>query len=428
MDAAHEAELDSSIERLIKSEPEAVADPFPLYRRLLELPGPYQWGPTLVVSHFDAVKQIASDAVTFSNAAYSVGSRADSIKAGLGEKERVAFDEVSEFEAMYISRSDGEQHARMRDIAHRAFTPRKMAALEDRIQRFTDDLLRQTAESEDGDFVAGLSGRLPIMAINSLLDVPLEDIDLIKGWTARIGKNRGGAVIADLMDAHAALAEFRDYVGEIVAHHRQHPDSTDLVSALMGAAGEDRLSEKELLATMVVLLFGGSDTTTALLGNGLYSMLREPQQWGYLAADPEGRVEVAAEELARFVSPVQTTWRVTTAPTEIAGVEVDTGSTVLVMVGAANRDRSRFEEPEELRLDRAPNGHIAYFFGKHFCLGASLARLEARTVMRTVAGRFPETRLRSPEFEAVWQGNIQFRSIASLPVDFGTEATRKVAA
>jgi len=413
-----DSSLDERLRRTIESEPAAVADPYPLYHDLLALPAPYQWGPTLVVSRFEDIRQIALDSVTFSNRAYSVGSRAEAIRAGLDDDQRVAFDEVAAFESLYISRSDGEQHARLRGIAHRAFTPRKMADLQALIQSYIDELLEAMAAEGQRDFVAGFSSRLPIMAICSLLNVPLTDIDQIKGWSARIGKNRGGAVVADLLDAHAALMEFRGYVAEIVAHHRRHPDTTDLVSALMGAADDHQLTEDELLATMVVLLFGGSDTTTALLGNGLHTLLTHRDQWRLLAVDPEGRVDATVEELARYVSPIQTTWRVTTESVELGGISVPAGATILLLVGASNRDPEQFEDPDTFDVERDAKRHLAFFLGSHFCLGASLARLEARATFRTLAERFPDLAARDARAGHRWRGNIQFRTIAELEVDF----------
>ena len=319
-------DLDEKISRLIESEPASVTEPYPLYRTLLSDSPVYEWGPTVVVSDYDSVKATLRDSDGFSNAALASGSRAQSILDGLSADDATIFHEVSEFESMYISRSDGDQHERLRDIAHRAFTPRKMAELEEMSQQFTDLLLERALETGEEDLVVSIFSRLPAMMINSLLNVPLEDIDLIKGWTARIGKNRGGAVLADLRDAHAALEEFRGYVAEIADHHRRNPEATNLVSALMGASHEDRLTGDELLATMVVLLFAGTDTTTALLGNGLHAMLSERDQWDLLSAEPEERMAGAIEELLRFVRPIQTTWRVTKngiSPVMIAGNVVD---------------------------------------------------------------------------------------------------------
>ena len=197
-------DLDIRLTRLIESNPAAVSDPYPLYGDLLEHAPVYQWGPTVVVSRFDDVKAILRDSVAFSNQALGVGSRARAILERFSESEARAFHEITAFESMYISRADGEFHERLRDIAHRAFAPRKMAQLDQLTQQYTDGLIYGMVESGETDFLRSFASRLPTMMINSLLNVPLEDVDLIKGWTGRIGKNRGGAVIADMLDAHVA--------------------------------------------------------------------------------------------------------------------------------------------------------------------------------------------------------------------------------
>jgi cytochrome P450 len=273
------------------------------------------------------------------------------------------------------------------------------------------------------DFVEGLASLLPTMMILSLLNVPLEDVDLINGWTARIGKNRGGQVTADMLDAHAALAEFRTYVADIVSHHRRSDDATTLVSALMGAAEDDRLGADELLATMIVLIFGGSDTTTALLANGLHALLARPDQWQLLRRADDDQIGTAVEELMRFLSPVQTTWRVTTQPTTVGDVQLPENHTVLLAIGAANRDASIFPDPDRLDLARTPNHHLAFGFGTHFCIGAALARMEAATVFASLARRFPELTPRKALDEVAWRGNVQFRTVASLDVELGVEVS-----
>ncbi len=413
-------DLDAELTRLIQSDPDAVGNPYPLYHELLERARVHQWGPTVVLSSFADVKATVRNTTAFSNRALSVGSRADAILAGLSPSEAAIFREISAFESMYISRADGELHARLRAIAHRAFTPRKMAELDRLTAQYTDELLERFLESGETDMVRGLFSRLPAMMIMSLLNVPLTDLDLIKGWTARIGKNRGGAVVADMLDAHAALGEFREYVGEIVEHHKRDPAATNLVSALMGASGDARLSADELLATMVVLLFAGTDTTTALLGNGLHALLSERDQWELLCGDPDQYLSAGIEELLRFITPVQTTWRLTTGPVTIDETDVEGGSTALLLLGAANRDPRAFEDPDRLDITRSPNQHLALGFGPHFCIGSSLARLETRTMLGALALRFPDMQLRD-NAPAAFGGNIQFRTISSLHVDLGAD-------
>ena len=412
--------LDARLTSLIESDVDSVTNPFGLYDDLLANAPVYPWGPTVVVSSYEAVKTIARESDAYSNRGYSIGSRAEAIRESLSDEEKLAFDEVSEFEALYVSRMDGAEHARLRGIAQRAFRPRKMAALGDTVQGYIDRLIDDMRKTGSADFVDGLGAKLPTMMICSLLDIPLEDVPLIRGWAARIGKNRGGAVTADLMDAHAALREFREYVSRIVDEHyaEDAAASGDLVTALQGAEKDAQIEHIELLATIVVLLFGGSDTTTALLGNGLHSLLSNRDQWELLASDPEKHIFGTVEELARYVSPVQTTWRVTTEETELQGVTIPAYNTVLLMVGASNRDPEVFDNPNALDITREVNDHMAFLAGSHFCIGSALARLEATAVFKTLATRFPDLSLASSE-PARFVGNIQFRTIEKLDLDWG---------
>jgi cytochrome P450 len=421
-DASTIAPLDHELQALIESRPEAIVNPWPLYRRLLEEAPVYEFGPSTILSRHADVRAASRDAVGFSNKAYSVGSRAQAVRSRLSESEATVFDEVAEFEAMYISRSDGDQHERLRDIAHRAFAPRRIAELSSNIQGYTDDLLDEMIREGNDDLVTALSVRLPVMVICSLLDVPQSDVPFIKALSGRIGKNRGGTVTADLIDAHAALAEFRDYVSEIVEHHQRGSVHTELVEALMGAEHGDRLTKEELLAMIVVLLFAGSDTTSALIANGMYDLLVREPQWKLLCSD-QARVPSAVEELMRYTSPVQFTWRVTTGDIKVNDVEIDAGRTVILLIAAANRDGDLFDRPDELDITREPNHHIGFLFGPHFCLGASLARLEAQTVFGTLSRRFPDMQLK--EFgDLPWRGNAMFRNLARLPVELGRDRGR----
>jgi cytochrome P450 len=258
------------------------------------------------------------------------------------------------------------------------------------------------------------------MVICTLLNVPLSDAPTIKAWSGRIGKNRGGVVVADLLDAHAAMSDFRAYVQETLDNNRRHPDSTDLVAAFMGAEGEARLSAEQLAAQFVVLLFAGSDTTNALLANGLLALAERPDAWRALCADP-GLVKPAVDELLRWVSPVQFLWRVTTAPMVFGGVEIPADTTVMPVIAAANRDPRAFADPEAVDLGRDAGAHITFGYGPHFCLGNALARMEAEIFFSTVARRFPKLELAADPSELEWHGNAMFRTVKRLPVALGRD-------
>ncbi len=427
MSVIETAPLDQRLTALVESRPEAIVDPYPLYHELLETSPVHRLGPTVVLSRYDDVKLAIREVKRMSSQAYRVGSRATEIRSRLGEDQARAFDEIAAFEAMYISRADGGVHQELRDIAMRPFGPRRIVELRATIVRYLDELLAEAVAdgAEVVDLVSTVMMKLPVMVICTLLNVPLGDAPTIKAWSGRIGKNRGGVVASDLMDAHAAMRDFRGYVQEIVDHHRRAPGSTDLVAAFMGAEGEARLTAEQLAAQFVVLLFAGSDTTNALMANGLLALAQRPDQWRAICAEP-ALVEPAVEELLRWVSPVQFLWRVTTAPMEFGGVELDAGTTVMPIVAAANRDPRVFSDPDALdvrRRDLEP--HITFGYGPHFCLGNALARMESEIFFSTIARRFPDLEMTVDPSELEWYGNAMFRTIRALPLALGRDRGRR---
>lgn len=425
MSVVDKASLDDRLTALIESRPEAIADPYPLYHDLLEESPVHQVGPTVVVSRHADVKLAVREFKRMSSQAYRVGSRAKEIRSRLGEDEVRAFDEVSAFEAMYISRADGDVHQQLRDIAMRPFGPRRIVEMRPTIVGYLDRLLEEALEAGTDvvDLVPTVMMRLPVMVICTLLNVPLDDAPTIKAWSSRIGKNRGGVVVPDLIDAHAAMSDFRAYVQEILDHNRRHPDRTDLVAAFMGAEGEARLTAEELTAQFVVLLFAGSDTTNALMANGLLALAERPDQWRALCEAP-GLVTGAIEELLRWVSPVQFLWRVTTAPMVFSGVEVPADTTVMPIIAAANRDPRVFEDADAVDIRRDAGAHITFGYGPHFCLGNALARMESEVFFSTMARRFPDLQLAVDPSELEWYGNAMFRTVRHLPIALGRDRGR----
>jgi cytochrome P450 len=408
--------LEERWRRLIGSDPEAMAESFALFAELREAAPVHDFGTMALVTRHADVKPLIRDGVRFSNASRRLGSWAEENRARLSESAHGAFDAVTAFEAMYVSRTDGDVHTRLRRIAHRAFTPRRIAELEQRTREYVDAMLTAMAEKEEPDLMV-LAYRLPLMLIADLLGVPQEDRELIHEWSAKIGRNRGGVEEGPLLEAHEAMQEFRAYVDEMLAAHRREPDPGDLVSALVGAEQEERLSTAELAAMFVVLLFAGHETTTNLIGIGIRGLLEQRDQWEALCADPS-RSPAATEELLRWVTPVQFGNRLPLVDVEIAGETIPAGKTVITLHGAANRDPRVFDDPDTIDIGRANAGqHVALGFGPHFCLGASLARLEGRIAFEQLAARYPRMELAGGEPH--WIGNASLRRLRELPVRLG---------
>ena len=421
-------QLDAQLSALIDSYPDAIKNPFALYQFMLSLGEPYRLGDTVVVSRMDDVRKILWDHKTYSSRAHVVGSRPEAFRARLRPHEQRAFDELSAFELLMVSRTDGEQHERLKAIVQRAFKPQAIATLEGLVDVYTRQLFDEMVASGATDITAAVTRSLPVMMICSLMNVPYAEAPLIQGWSSRIGKNRAQGVVEDMMDAHDALMEFRDYVREKIEQLRLDPQATNLVSTLMGASDEERLSEDELVAMVLILLFAGADTTKALLGNGTHVFLSNPDQWRLFAADPHGMIGTATDELIRYISPIQTLWRVTTAPVRIRDMELEAGTTILLLTAAANRDPAVFEDPDRFDIAREDSRrNVSFGFGTHFCLGTHLAQMECRAYFSELARRFPDIKLAQHPDSVTFGGNIQFRTVTALEVALGRERSREPA-
>jgi cytochrome P450 len=413
------APLDERLTLLLDSNPEAMRDPFPLWRELRETAPVHRHRDVVLVSSYAEVKRQLRDHVGLSSRAGIEGSLFAANRSRLDDRQRRAQSEIAEFEALYLSRSDGEQHTRLRTIAHRAFTPRRIADMRAMLTRCTDDLLAGVATDEPIDLRATLAYPLPMLAICGMLGVPDGERAMIHEWSGRLGRNRGGDDPQAVMAAWDAMGQFRRYVEEILVPLRRSEPSSDLVSALLEAEQGERLTDRELTAMFVVLLFAGHETTTNLIATGLRELLLHPQQWERLRADPS-LILAAVEELLRWVSPVQWTARVAATDLRIGELDVSRGEAVFLVVAAANRDPEEFHDPERLDVGRADSkAHLSLGFGAHFCLGNALARLEAAIALTTIATRFPDIRLAGEP--AGWEGNTMLRRLSDLPVVLGAE-------
>jgi cytochrome P450 len=256
-----------------------------------------------------------------------------------------------------------------------------------------------------------------------MLGVPAADRARIHEWSGAIGRSRGVVDPAALIDAARALAEFGDYVGELAAGLRGADARSGIVAALLDAEAEEQMSQDELTSTFVFLLFAGHETTTNLIATGLLDLLRHPEQWRRLRADPDAVGPTAVEELLRFSAPVQIIQRVAARDVEYGGVRIPAGRHVIGLLASANRDPGAFARPDDLDVEReGSRGHLDFGFGPHFCLGASLARLEGQVALTTLARRYPDMELAVAPDELTWGGNAMLRSVATLPVHLGAPA------
>jgi cytochrome P450 len=400
---------------LMTSQPEALADPWPVWQELRETAPVVELGAVFVATSYREVKNMLRDDARFSSSSPLQGTLGESLRAGMTQEQQEAFRELADFNALTIVSVDDDVHERLRRNAHRAFTPRRIAELEDATVQYVDQVVAELAEQDVCDLME-LAYRVPLMIIGDLLGVPKADQEAIKDWSNVWFE---GLFSGDerLFRSLEAQRSFLAYVEGMIDEHRRAPSSTGLVAALMGAEQDDQLTPEELAAMFFILLFAGHETTTNLIGTGMLELLRHREQWQAVCDDP-GLVPAATEELFRYITPVQWLDRHAREDVEVGGTSIPAGATILLVLAGANRDPDVFADPDSLDI-RRPDAkeHIALGFGRHFCLGASLARLEGTIAFRTLATRFPDAELVADDVE--WRGAAQLRGLKELPVRLG---------
>jgi cytochrome P450 len=314
----------------------------------------------------------------------------------------------------HMLNKDGEDHRRLRRLVTRAFTPRMVEQLRPRIQEIADELIDAVDSRGEMDLVDEFAFPLPITVIAELLGIPVADRDRFRRWTNAIVTP--ALTPEDMAQFSASADEFVAYLRELFARRRSTPGD-DLISALLQVEeGGDTLSEEELFSMVVLLVIAGHETTVSLIGNAVLALLLHPDQREALESDPT-RMSHAIEELLRYDGPVERTlsrWAATDV--ELGGETIRRGEGVIVILGSADRDPSRFPDPDTLDFAREDVKHLAFGRGSHYCLGAPLARLEAEVALRTLLRRLPGLRLAMSVEELYWRPVPLFRSLASLQV------------
>jgi cytochrome P450 len=354
-------------------------DAHPLYRN--------EQRGTWAVSRYADVRDVAADPATFS-------SEGTSISIGLQPM---------------IQQMDPPRHHALRNLLWKAFSPKRVAAMEPRVREITSGLLDGFAPRGACDLLHDFAAQLPSLVIGELIGIPAERRERFLEWTSALitanpGRNWDGNPFAEIYREFGELLELRR------AERRD-----DLMSALIDAELEgERLSEQDLLGFCFLLVVGGNDTTTNLLANGAVLLARHPGQRAELARDPE-MLPQAVEEILRIEGPTQALPRIATRDVEMHGETIRAGEEISLVWGAANLDERRFDEPERFDIHRPDNRHLALGHGVHFCMGAHLARLEGRVAFEELLARFPEYELTT---EPRWLASPWARAYASVPIAF----------
>jgi cytochrome P450 len=309
---------------------------------------------------------------------------------------------------------DPPAHTRMRNLVNKAFTPRVVERIRPHIQEIVDELLDNLPEPGRLDVVADVAIPLPVIVIAETLGVPAADRQRFKAWSADIANTLAGPFQPlDIMQrAQKSTIELAEYFAEQIKERRRAPRE-DLLSALVSAEEQgDLLSEDELLATCVLLLVAGNETTTNLIGTGMLALMQNPDQLALLQNDP-GLIGPAVEEMLRYDGPAQMTSRIATERLTLRGQQIEEGQVLLCILGAANHDPEQFPEPDRFDITRPANRHLAFGYGIHYCLGAPLALAEAEVSIQTLLRRLPQPELAG---EPQWGASFILRGLKSLPI------------
>jgi hypothetical protein len=397
--------------------PSVIADPYPVFRQLRE-EEPLHRSQALggaVLTRYTDVKaclndpRLSSDRIT-----PFVRHRPDRAHAA----ELQALGRMLGLWAVF---TDPPKHTQLRGLMNTAFTTRAVERLRPRIEALVAELIDQVRDLGHVDLIRDFAWPLPITVIAEMLGVPREDRSALKTWSDELAAFVGSALATSDKYERAARGgvKLRDYFRDLIGERRARPRD-DLVSALVAAdARHDTASEEELVATAILLLFAGHETTTNLIGNGILSLLRHPAELDALRADPSGIVP-AVEELLRYEGPTAAMVRIALEDVGLpSGGTIGRGDRVFLMINAANRDPRQFEEPDRVNIRRDPNRHIAFGYGLHFCVGAPLARLEAQIAIPALLRRLPGLTLTTDALP--WLDSLVFRGVRSLPLTFRPE-------
>lgn len=397
--------------------PEAIESPHEVFRRL-RAEGPVVWLPehrAWFVSTYEAVSDGFRDVRLSSD-------RLTPLEARLDEDRRTTLAQTFDLLRGWMVFHDPPEHQRLREPLRRAFTPRQVSNLQPRIADIVDGLLDDMAEKRTCDLIADFAFELPAIVIAELLGVPPADREEFKHWSDQLSAIVFGASNRSdqAEQAAAGSAQFADYFGWLIETYERSP-ADNLVSNLIAVTREDPqgsgLSPAELVGACTLLLFGGHETTTNLLGNAVHSLLSHRHEWEWLCDQPAA-LSSALEELHRFDGSTKLMVRVVGEDHERHGVSMSVGETVFLGVASANRDPIAFVDPDRLWLARPDaQRHLGFGYGAHFCLGASLARIETQLALGGLVRRFPDLTMRASE--ATWSSVLLGRGLTSLPVDVG---------
>jgi len=392
--------------------PDFLRDPFPVLRRLRE-EDPVHWSPRLkswVLTRYDDIKAVCLDREVSSD-------RLRPYFATLPGEEAARIGQIIRYLTHWMVFRDPPEHTRLRKLTSKVFNLQSMNAMRPTAEDLVQWLFDKIGKREEIDFVADFAGPLPALVIMAMLGVPREELAKVKRMSDDmalfIGSSRMSRDKYEI--AERATKEMAAFFLELI-HDRKKTAQQDLLSQLVHLEdGGDRLSDDEVVATCILLLFAGHETTTNHIANGLLSLLRFPSELVALREQPE-IAQRAIEELLRYDGPSGAQVRIVKHPLEMRGKRLKPGDRVFIMLNAANRDPEAYEQPDRLHLARGGPAHLTFGFGMHICLGFPLARMEGQVALPAVVRHWRKISLAVPEERLEWLNSMVFRGMTAMPL------------
>jgi cytochrome P450 len=383
-----------------------VDDPYPTYAALRRHDRVHEMPGGVLLTRYDDVLAVYRDA------------RASSDKK-VEFKPKLGDSPLYEHHTTSLVFNDPPLHTRVRGLIMGALNQKAIARMEADVVRLVDALLERMAAARELNFIDAFAAEIPIEVIGNLLGVPKSDRGPLRGWSVAILSGLEPTLTPEMLErGNRAVSEFLDYLKTLVAERRRKPGDydTDVLTRLIrGEKDGERLSEKELYHQCIFLLNAGHETTTNLIGNGLWLLLTRPDELARLRADPT-LVPSAIEEMLRYEGPIQLNNRRLTAAMEIGGKTLAAGTSITIAIGGANRDPDQFPDADRFDVARKPNRHVAFGQGDHACSGMNVARMEGRVAFGRLLARFPRIELAgAPERDR----RIRFRGFRNLPIRVG---------
>lgn len=411
-------ELAEEVRRLFAGDETYQQDPYRLFARVRE-ESPVLWfdDQTVIVFKHELARTIFANPDGVQQGPFR-GPMRERVGKTLTSDEAKIVEDINDFGEHFLSHMNGVDHRAIRRMCQPSFSPRSVGQLRPLVQDACDGLLDEleadaTSSGDIVDFMQ-VASRYPLAVILGLIGAPLTDAAAVYEWTGQVG-SRDPAVAA------AGLTSLREYGRALVEAHRVDGSDARLSTDLVKAAEEGSITWDGVAAIYAHLLFAGHHTTTFAIGNAMYALLRNPDQWRRLCGDPEGLATSATDEVLRFDPPVliPPAKVVVGEPITLGDVEVPEGTSVWLCTGSANRDIDVYDDPDALQVDRSPNPHVTFGYGLHHCLGAPVARLEIQILLASAATRFPGLALDISPEDVRFTQMAPLRGLTNLPVTLG---------